>query len=261
MKKSILLFFIVTSFSGCKKDSERINSIIDSGNLTYARQELLKIEIDGSNSKLIEVLNRKIDSIYYNRAYVNFKAQQFKKSNEELNYIGVKSLLYDKKMDLIKRIDYSKDSIIFNNALNEYSQNNFKKAIDILGDINHYSSFYKKRDSLLNISINKLKIQRKSITRKELKLSRAVISSIFGTPIHKIKSKEINFAEYAVHYYKNGKKWTYKVKFEDKTIFWAGDYGWRSDKLSYSESKDYYYITEVFNDGSKRSDRFKKGSL
>lgn len=261
MKNSILLFFAITTLFGCKNDSERINSIIDSGNLNYARQELLKIEIDSSNSNMIEDLNKKIDSIYYNRAYWNFKALQFKESNEDLNYISVKSSLYDKKMDLIKRIDYSKDSIIYNNALNEYSNKNFKKAIDILGDINHYSSFYKKKDSLLNISTNKLKIQRKSITKKELKLSRAVISSIFGTPIHKIKSKEIDLAEYAVYYYKNGKKWTYRVKFENRTIFWAGDYDWRSDKLSYSESKDYYYITEEFKDGSKRSDRFKKGSF
>ena len=114
-----------------------------------------------------------------------------------------------------------------------------------------------KKINLLKLII--LKNKKNSI--KEKSISKAVISSIFGPSpsIMKVENDEIGL--YIVSYYSRdaGRYYSYKVKFEGKKAFWGADDGrWRYDNIYFSETKDAYYITEKYSDGSIRKDKFYK---
>ena len=242
----------------CDSKLEEAEKLYLKGDFLNAKKILSTIEKSDNNKVGIKDLEKKIDSNYFESAENQFKKLKLDDSFQTLKNLEIGSFYFAKKQKLLEKIEITRDSIHFQNALKSYSQNLLEKSISELKYINKYSRFFKDKNELLT----KIKNKRKKLSKKESKLSKAVISSIFGTSTRKMKVEEKEMGIFYVTYYKDGKKWTNKVKFNGNQAEWGSEYGrWRSDDLYYSETKSYYFITEKYSDGSTRKDKFLKKSL
>jgi len=273
MKKIYTYILIIVITISCSNHYKSAEDYYLLGDLESAKKEIEKIKETNSDYKEAKLLIAKIDSSYFQQASELYSKNDFTNSNDLLQNIGSQSSLFKRKTMLLeqisikkdsisKQITFEKDSISYQTAFEKYSTNYLEKSTDLLGEISASSQFYEKKVKLLK-QISR-KIKQNSI--KEIHISKAVISSVFGPSpsIMKVKEDKDKPGVFIVSYYSRdaGKSYTYKVKFENNKAFWGADDGrWRYDNIYYSETNNAYYIIEEYGDGSKRKDKFYKSSL
>jgi hypothetical protein len=272
MKNIYTYVLIIAITISCNNNYKSAKDYYLLGQFELAKKEIEKIKESDSDYREAKLLIEKIDSSYFQQAFESYSKNDFTNSNDLLQNIGSKSLLFkrknmlleqisNKKDSISKRITFEKDSISYQLAFEKYSTNYLEKSTDLLRKISNDSPFYDKKIKLQKKIVRKIK--QNSI--KEIHISKAVISSIFGPPPSIMKVKEDKQpGVFIVSYYSRdaGKSYTYKVKFENKKAFWGADDGrWRYDNIYYTETNNAYYIIEEYGDGSKRKDKFYKRNL
>ena len=272
MKKIYTYVLIIVITISCNNHYKSAEDYYLLGDLELAKKEIEKIKESDSNYIEAKLLIEKIDSSYYQQAFELYSKNDFNNSNNLLQNIGSQGLFFERKTMLLKQISnkkdsiskeikFEKDSISYQSALEKYSTNYLEKSTDLLRKISSDSPFYGKKIKLLK-KISR-KIKQNSI--KEIHISKAVISSVFGPSPSIMKVKEDKQpGVFIVSYYSRdaGKSYSYKVKFENKKAFWGADDGrWRYDNIYYTETRNAYYIIEEYGDGSKRKDKFYKRNL
>lgn len=265
----ILIIAIITSCTNHYKSAKDYYLL---GHFELAKKEIEKIKESDTDYNEAKLLIEKIDSSYFQQAFESYSKNDFTRSNFLLQNIDSQSSLFKRKTALLeqisnkkdsisKQIAFEKDSISYQLAFEKYSTNYLEKSTNLLEKISDESTFYEKKVKLLK-KISR-KIKQNSI--KEIHISKAVISSVFGPSpsIMKVK-KDKKPGVFIVSYYSRdaGKRYTYKVKFENNKAFWGADDGrWRYDNIYYTETNNAYYIIEEYGDGSKRKDKFYKRNL
>jgi len=272
MKKIYTYTLIIVITISCNNHYKSAEEYYLLGDLELAKKEIEKVKESDSDYTEAKLLIEKIDSSYYQQAFELYSKNDFTNSNDLLQNIGSQSLLFERKTNLLeqisnkkdsisKQIIFEKDSISYQSAFEKYSTNYLEKSTDLLKEISDNSQFYEKKVKLLT-KISR-KIKQNSI--KEIHISKAVISSIFGPSPSIMKVKEDKQpGVFIVSYYSRdaGKSYSYKVKFENNKAFWGADDGrWRYDNIYYTETSNAYYIIEEYGDGSKRKDKFYKRNL
>ncbi|PKV64488.1 hypothetical protein ATE90_0878 [Polaribacter sp. Hel1_33_96] len=273
MKKIYTYALIIVITISCNDHYKSAEDYYLLGQLELAKKEIEKIKETDSDFIESKLLIEKIDSSYFQQAFESYSKNDFTNSNDLLQNIGSQSSLFkrktalleqisNKKDSILKQITFEKDSISYQLAFEKYSTNYLEKSTDLLKKISDESPFYDKKVKLLK-KISR-KIKQNSI--KEIHISKAVISSIFGPSpsIMKVKEDKDKPGVFIVSYYSRdaGKSYSYKVKFENNKAFWGADDGrWRYDNISYTETNNAYYIIEEYGDGSKRKDKFYKRNL
>ena len=271
MKKIYTYVLIIVITISCNNHYKSAEDYYLLGDLELAKKEIEKIKESDSDYREAKLLIEKIDSSYFQQAFESYSKNDFTRSNYILQNIDSQSSLFKRKAMLLeqisnkkdsisKQLTFEKDSISYQLAFEKYSTNYLEISADLLSKISADSPFYEKKVKLQK-KISR-KIKQNSI--KEIHISKAVISSIFGPSPSIMKVKESKPGVFIVSYYSRdaGKSYSYKVKFENKKAFWGADDGrWRYDNIYYTETNNAYYIIEEYGDGSKRKDKFYKRNL
>jgi hypothetical protein len=273
MKKFHTYILIIVITISCTNHYKSAEDYYLLGHLELAKKEIEKIKESDEDYKEANLLIEKIDSSYFQQAFELYSKNDFTKSNYLLQNIGSKSSLLKRKAMLLeqisnkkdsisKQITFKKDSTSYQLAFEKYSTNYLEKSTDLLREISDDSPFNEKKVKLLK----KISIKIKQNSIKEIHISKAVISSVFGPSpsIMKVKEDKAKPGVFIVRYYSRdaGKSYSYKVKFENNKAFWGADDGrWRYDNIYYTETNNAYYIIEEYGDGSKRKDKFYKRNL
>ena len=254
---SVLFFILLISCSDYYKSAE---DYYLSGQFELAKTELAKLKESDSNNDKINFLTKKIDSAVYEKALNTFSDNDFDKTAEILNKITENSVMFPSKTKLLGEIINKRDSIVFQYAYRQFKKNNLEESEKLLLKLKSKSHFSEKVSKLME-QISK---KRKANIANEKYIAKAVISSIFGPSPSIMRVKDDKSGVFIVTYYKREarRNYGYKVKFNGNKAMWGPDDGrWRHDDISYSETTDAYFITEVFSDGSKRTDKFYKRNL
>lgn len=254
----VLIIAITISCNNHYKSAEEYYLL---GQLELAKKEIEKVKESDSDYREAKLLIAKIDSSYFQQAFESYSKNAFSNSINLLQNIDSQSSLFKRKNILLEQLSNKKDSISYQLAFEKYSTNYLEKSTDLLRKISDDSPFYDKKVKLQK-KISR-KIKQNSI--KEIHISKAVISSVFGPSPSIMKVKEDKQpGVFIVSYYSRdaGKSYSYKVKFENNKAFWGADDGrWRYDNIYYTETNYAYYIIEEYEDGSKRKDKFYKRNL
>ncbi|WP_298289119.1 hypothetical protein [uncultured Lutibacter sp.] len=256
MKKVIYYILIILLTISCKDNYDLAEEYYSLKKYDLARMELSKM--GNSDYKKKEALIRKIDSSILESAIKVYYEKYIDSSMNLLNKIDSNSSMINEKKDFLRKIDSINDNSNYKLALNLFSKGYLNKSFALLTKLEPSSHLDSVKNELLE-KIEKKKIENKS---KELLISKAAISSIFGKPTSIMKVDYFEPGVYKVQYKSAGKIYKYKIRFDGTFIIWGAEPGgWRNDKLYYTETKDAYYIYEQFSDGSTRKDKFNKRLL
>uniref|UniRef100_UPI00404AACA6 hypothetical protein n=1 Tax=Gelidibacter sp. TaxID=2018083 RepID=UPI00404AACA6 len=256
MKKAIYYVLIILLTISCKNRFDFAEEYYISGQYDLARIELAKM--DNSDIKKKDILIRKIDSSILENAIKVYFEKYTDSSMNLLKKIDSSSPMNIAKNDFLKKIDSLNDDSNYNLALNLFSKNYLNKSYIVLRKIETSSPLNSKKTELLE----KIEKKRRENEPKELLISKAVISSVFGKPTSIMKVKTYALGFYEVQYKSGGENYKYKISFDGEYIIWGAEPGrWREDKLYYSETNNAFYIYEEFGDGSTRKDKFDKRYL
>ncbi|WP_370477205.1 hypothetical protein [Tamlana flava] len=255
MNKTIYYLFIIFLVS-CKNNSELAKEYYILGEFDLARIELQNLKNPDKNDI---ALYKKIDSLTLEKAKKKYLVEYDEYvANYLLQKITSDSPVYNDKLQFLEQKDSILEEKHLEDALLFFEKNKFNKSLEYLNRIDTSSHLNLKRQQLAK-RIDEEKIKNRD---KELLISKAVISSIFGRPPSIMTSSYNPEGYYNVVYYFDGSNYKNKVRFDGYDVNWGAEPGrWRSDKLAYSEKNDIIYVYEIFNDGSKRVDEFKMNDL
>jgi hypothetical protein len=262
MKNTLVFLLLLILITSCNNQYDKAEVLFLEGKYKSSKSILNEIEPSNSNYKKTKLLLRKIDSIYYKKAFEKYEKDSLIEARKISEEIDSESFYYKKRIQLSDSIFKKRDSILYYTALEQYSNNSLQNSLSSLENLNYDLYFLGKKNELSKLILEK--IRKNSI--KERHISKAVISSIFGASpsVMKVKEEKNELGVFIVSYYSRdaGKSYSYKVKFDNKKAFWGADDGrWRYDKIYYTETSDAYYIIEEYSDGSKRKDKFYKSNL